>query len=114
MRIESFSFGSINIAGENFARDVLLLPPRVLSPWWRKAGHRLVLMDIYEVIKYRPDSLVVGTGFSGMMKVPDSTIKDLESAGIVVEIFPTGKACDRFNELVEKRKRVAGAFHLTC
>jgi hypothetical protein len=114
MRIDSFSFGSINIEGENYVKDVLLLPPRIISPWWREAGHRLGLRDLSEVLKYRPDSLVVGTGVSGMMNVPDSAIKELESAGIRVETFTTDKACERFNKLMERGKKVAGAMHLTC
>ena len=114
MKIEKFSFGSITMDGENYASDVMILPPRVIASWRREAGHRLGMSDLSEVLKYCPDSLLVGTGVSSMMKVPDSVIRDVESAGIRVEILSTDKACDRFNELMEKGEKVAGAFHLTC
>jgi hypothetical protein len=114
MRIESFSFGSITIDGENYGNDVILLPPRVISSWWRKESHQLGVTDLAEVLSYHPDTLVVGGGVSSMMRVPESTIMELDSAGIRVEVFPTDQACDRFNRLLEEGKKVAGAFHLTC
>jgi hypothetical protein len=114
MRIESFSFGTITIEGQKYSRDVLLLPPRVIAGWWRKEGHRLDTADLAEAIAYHPDTLVVGTGASGMMRVPESTVRDIESTGAKVEVFPTDKACERFNGLMEIGEKVAAAFHLTC
>jgi hypothetical protein len=114
MRIESFSFGSITIDGEIYGNDVVLLPPRVISSWWRKEGHRLSLTDLAEVLEYQPDAIIVGSGVSNMMKVSESTIRDVESAGIRVEVLPTAQACKRFNRLIEKGEKVAGAMHLTC
>lgn len=114
MRIESFSFGSITIDGENYGNDVVLLPPRVISSWWRKEGHKLSLDDLAEALDYQPDALVVGTGVSNMMKVPESAIRDMESIGIRVEVLSSAEACQRFNQLVESGEKVAGAFHLTC
>jgi len=49
-----------------------------------------------------------------MMQVPLSTIMDMGSAGIRVEILPTPEAVERFNDLMAAGERVAGAMHLTC
>lgn len=114
MRIDKFSFGSITIDSVQYGSDLLLLPPRVISSWWRREGHRLAVDDLAEVIAYRPDVLVVGCGVSNMMKVPESTIRDMESTAIRVELYVTPEAIERFRELEEKGEKVAAALHLTC
>jgi hypothetical protein len=72
------------------------------------------MSDLEDVAVYGPDVLVVGSGVSGMMKIPESTIRELESLDIRVEIYATGEAVERFNDLVEEGEKVAAAVHLTC
>jgi hypothetical protein len=114
MRIEGFRFGTIRVDGKDYGSDVVLLPPDVKENWWRNEGHRLFTADLAEVLAYRPVILVVGKGSSGHMCVPEETVKDMESAGIQVEVLTTDRACERFNELMKKGERVAAALHLTC
>jgi hypothetical protein len=114
MKIEKFSFGSITIDGQKYGTDVLLLPPGAVSKWWRNEGHTLRITDLDEVLAYGPDVLVVGTGVSSMMRVPPGTVRELNSAGIRVEISATQEACACFNRLLKRGERAAGAFHLTC
>ncbi len=47
------------------------------------------------------------------MKILDETKSYLESKGIKLIIAETKKACKIYNELKGKKK-VIGAFHLTC
>jgi hypothetical protein len=49
----------------------------------------------------------------GVMKVPESTVAFLQSQGITVIIEKTGKAVETFNTMTG-RKKIIGAFHLTC
>jgi hypothetical protein len=114
MNIDDFSFGSITVDGEKYGNDLVLVPPRVVYSWWRRQGHRLAVDDLAEVVVYRPDVLIVGSGVSNMMQVPPSTIRDMESVGIRVEILPTPEAVERFNVLTAAGEKVAGAIHLTC
>ncbi len=114
MRIDYFHFGSMTIDGEKYGNDLILLPPTVISSWWRKDSHRLAVDDLAEVVAYRPDALIVGSGVSNMMQVPPSTIRDMESAGIRVEILPTPEAVERFNVLMEQGEKVVAVMHLTC
>jgi hypothetical protein len=114
LKIEEFKFGSIKIDGQIYGSDIVLLPPRVMSSWWRKEGHRLLTDDLAEILAYRPSTLIIGTGTSGQMWVPEETVGDMESAGITMEIMTTDKACDRFNELFAEGEKVAAVMHLTC
>jgi len=113
MKIERYSFGSITIDGRTYTSDVIIYPERVDASWWRKEGHSLNIVDLADVLKKKPEVLLIGTGSSGLMKVPKETLSHLESQGIEVHVALTAKAVEIFNKL-QSAKRVIAAFHLTC
>ena len=61
-RIEGYRFGRVLVDGEEQTKDVIVLPERVLTNWWRAEGHGLVLADLEEVLEELPAHLIVGTG----------------------------------------------------
>jgi hypothetical protein len=117
--IESYDFGAMRIDGKEYHSDVIIYPEgsqggcRVDGSWWRKEGHRLDRADLHDVVKARPEVLVVGTGYYGCMKVPTETREFLKDAGIELCAEPTRQACEKYNQLKDARK-VAAALHLTC
>lgn len=113
MKIEHYSFGRITIDGKIYTSDVIVYPGRVNSSWWRKEGHNLHVEDLKDVIDAKPETVIIGTGNLGVMKVPKETISHLESKGIKVHVERTGKAVELFNKL-QKDKIVIAALHLTC
>jgi len=113
MIIDSYDFGKIKINGKRYNTDLLVFPDKIKTDWWRKEGHSLQIADLKEVLEAKPEVLVVGTGYSGMMNVPPETRNYLESEGIDLIIQKTTEACQTFNQLIESRKVVA-ALHLTC
>jgi hypothetical protein len=112
-RIEDYRFGKIVVDGEEYGKDLILLPDRVVSGWWREDGHRLAVADLDAVFEAGPDVLVVGRGAYGRMRVPDEVEDALQSAGIALVARPTKQACETYNELRETRA-AAAALHLTC
>lgn len=113
--IDTYEAGRwIRIGGRTYHNDVKIVGDEVRANWWRKAGHRLDQADLSDILEIRPDILVVGTGYAGMMQVPDATRKALESQGIRLQVEKTGSAVRVFNRLYEEGRKVAGAFHLTC
>jgi hypothetical protein len=113
MKIEHYSFGRITIDGKTYTSDVIIYPGRVDSSWWRKEGHYLQVVDLVDVINAKPEVLIIGTGYSGVMVVPKETISHLESKGIEVHVARSEKAVEMFNKL-QKEKLVIAALHLTC
>jgi hypothetical protein len=111
-RIEDYRFGHLVVDGEVQTRDVIVLPDRVLSNWWRADGHRLVLADLDEVIEELPERLVVGTGAYGQMRPDPEALNELRQRGVEVETLPTDEAVRRLGEL--DPRRTAAALHLTC
>jgi hypothetical protein len=111
-RIERYHFGQLVVDGEEQTRDVIVLPERVLTNWWRADGHRLVLADLEDVIEELPERLVVGTGAYGQMRPDPETLDQLRQRGVEVEVLPTDEAVRRYGEL--DASRTAAALHLTC
>jgi hypothetical protein len=114
-RIESYSPGHVVVDGVELNRDVIVLPSRVLSNWWRRDGHSLVIEDLQEVLDELPERLIVGCGHSSRLEPDPSVIEALARRGVKVEALPTADAVDRFEELEARDPDVvAAALHLTC
>lgn len=111
--IEGYRFGMMVVDGKKYTADLILLPDRVISSWWRKEGHSLCLDDLQDVLQEDIEVLVLGTGFFGLMKVLPEVHRTLESRGIFVSVAKTSEAIRTFNE-ISSQKKTAGAFHLTC
>jgi hypothetical protein len=111
--ILDYEFGRMVVDGEEHRKDLILLPDRVMPSWWRKRGHWLDAADLDEVLGWRPDVLVVGSGAHGAMEIPDATRRAVADAGVELLVERTPEAVRRYNELRTQR-RTAGAFHLTC
>jgi hypothetical protein len=106
----------IVIKGKRYTSDVVIFPDKVLVDWWRREGHSLHVGDLEDVLNAepQPEVLVVGTGYSGLMKLSHEVEEVLSSRGIKVIDQPTRQACRTFNELLKSGRRVVAAFHLTC
>jgi hypothetical protein len=112
--IESYDFGSIRIKGKTYSSDLIIFPDHIKLNWWRKEGHSIHLDDLKEVINMKPKVLVIGTGYPGLVKVPEEVKKHLAENGIKVIVQPTKEACKTFNGLLKTGEKVAAALHLTC
>jgi hypothetical protein len=113
MKIEHYSFGSITIDEKTYTSDVIIYPDKIDSSWWRKEGHSLHVVDLKDVINVKPEVLIIGTGYSGAMVVPEETILYLKAQDIEVHVARTEKAVELFNKFRKDKKTVA-ALHLTC
>ena len=111
-RVEGYRFGRVLVDGKEQTKDVIVLPERVLSNWWRKDGHGLVLADLDEVLEELPPHLIVGTGAYGQLRPDPRSLDELRDRGVEVEALPTADAVRRYSEL--DSSRTAAALHLTC
>lgn len=114
MKITNYTFGHIEVDGQDYSTDVIITPKGVQAGWWRKEGHNLAIDDLDTVIDAKPEVLIIGSGYYGRMRVPASTRSFLNNKGIKLEVLQTPKAVEVFNELQQQYARVAAALHLTC
>ena len=112
MRLSDYSFGRLVVDGEEQTSDVIVLPDRVVTNWWRQDGHSLAMEDLAEVEDELPEKLILGTGAHGRLRPPRAVLEELERRGIDVEVLHTDDAVRRYGELDERR--TAAALHLTC
>lgn len=113
MRIDDYVFGKITVNGKTYSTDVLVFPEKIKTGWQRKNGHNLHIGDLAEALAVKPEVLVVGTGYSGILDVSPETKVCIESEGIELVVQKTAEACKTFNRLVES-KIVVAAIHITC
>jgi hypothetical protein len=111
-RLENYSFGRLVVDGQEHTRDLIVLPERVVSDWWRREGHSLAIEDLDEVLDELPARLVLGVGAHGRLHPDPAVIAELERRGVEVECLSTDAAVRRYGELDERRTAVA--LHLTC
>jgi hypothetical protein len=113
VKIDSYSFGRIVINTKTYTSDVIIYPGRVDASWWRKEGHLLQFADVAEALQAKPDVLVIGTGYAGVMRVPRETVDRIAAQGIEVKVERTSKAVELYNDL-QGAKTVIAALHITC
>lgn len=101
------------IDGRIFTSDLIIYPDKINHSWWRKEGHLLQIDDLSEVLKENPEIIIIGTGYSGVMKVDKDLITYLKSKGIEIIVEKTSEAVKIFNEVSPFKKTIA-CLHLTC
>ncbi len=115
MEVRDYSFGRIVIGDKTYTTDVIVCRDRIINGnWWRKEGHRVQLEDIEEILDYKPEVVVFGTGANGRVRVDSEVIEKLKSIGAEVFAERTDRAIEIYNEMLKKGKRVVLAAHLTC
>jgi hypothetical protein len=114
MHIDSYKFGKIVVNGKKYSSDCIIFGNSVKKNWRRKKGHLISDADLAAIIKNKPTVLIVGSGKSGKMKIPNETLHYLLEEEIQFEIADTNKAVERFNELSKTGVKIAAALHLTC
>ena len=110
-RVNSYNFGEIVIDGQTYHHDVIIFKEKILD-WWRAESHNVSINDADKITQLKPQTIIFGTGESGVMRVPRETLDFLKQQGIEVILLRTGEAYQKYNEMSEGE--VAAALHLTC
>ena len=129
--IEEYRFGSITIDGKTYNHDVEVrwAPHQKFGggqvgevlKWWRKESHIIDVEDVKRAMAQKPDTIVIGTGHSGIAEVNEAAKKEIQAKGIKLIVDLTEQAVKTFNIINEesareegKQEKVIGLFHLTC
>jgi len=119
--IEEYHLGSITIDGKIYNHDVEVRWTSEVLSWWRKESHLIDVEDLKRAVEQSPDTIIIGTGESGVAEVTEGAKKEIESKGIELIIDLTEQAVKTFNIINEeskeeegKQNKVIGLFHLTC
>lgn len=127
MPIEEYRFGKIVIDGRSYTHDVEVrwneIPSDQLEvlEWQRKESHLIDVEDVKGAVEKSPETIIIGTGESGVAGVTEEAQDFIESKGIQLIVDRTGEAVRTFNVINQEseeeegaRAKVIGLFHLTC
>jgi hypothetical protein len=112
--IDSYSFGSMTIQGQQYRSDLKIINGEVVPNWWSQVGHTVDVEDVTDILNAAPDYLVIGSGKMGLVKVRAGLKRELADRGIEVVVERSRKAVETFNRLYGGGKNAAGGFDLTC
>ena len=117
-RIEAAGFGWMRVGGKTYDRDVIIrLDGRVekrkkgLSKAVYGTSHVVSMNEAGHIYQEGAERLIVGAGWSGVLKLPAEVKEYFEEKNCPVELGPTPEAIKNWNEAHGK---VIGLFHLTC
>lgn len=111
--IDSYTFGTFTIDGEKFDSNIKIIQDKASKCRYFE-DHILELNDFVDLVDQKPEYIIIGIGASGVVKVPDEIIEYIEKAGIKLIIEKTGDACNTYNDLIKKNKKVCALMHNTC
>jgi len=118
--ITEYKFGSITIERQTYRHDVEVWWTGEVLAWPRPESHKISAKDIQRAIEQNPETIVIGTGQSGIAQVTPEAQKEVELKGIKLIIDATEEAIKTFNYLLsqaeenEEELKIIGLFHLTC
>jgi len=119
--IEEYHFGSITIGGKIYNQDVEVRWTDEVLEWWREESHVIDVESVKRAVGQNPETVIIGTGESGVAKVTEGAQNFIKEKGIELIIDKTGEATKTFNIIKKESKeeegeqrKVIGLFHLTC
>ena len=111
--IEHYSFGKFIVDKKTFESNITVINDKA-KKHRHLPEHQLVLDDFKELVEADPDYIIIGTGASGVVEVPEKIIDFIESKGIKLIIEKTADACGKYNKMIRQGKNIAAFLHNTC
>lgn len=119
--IEEYKFGSITIDGKVYNGDIEARWNGEVFSWWRDNSHFVDIDDIKRAAEQNPDTIIIGTGESNLVKISEETKNFIIEKGIKLIIDKTEEAVKTFNVICNeseeeegRQNKAIGLFHLTC
>lgn len=117
-KIDKTKFGSITIEGEKYDHDILIRLSGNIEKRKKKlsrevfgTSHIISLAEAEYVYEPGAESLIIGTGQSGMVKLSDEASAFFQDRQCKVKLSPTPDAIECWNEA---KGSTIGLFHITC
>jgi len=117
-KIDKTKFGSITINGEKYDYDLLIrLNGKVekrkkkLSKEIYGTSHIISLAEAEYVYEEGAETILIGSGQSGLVKLSDEAAAFFQQKNCIVELLPTPEAIDLWNKA---KSSTIGLFHITC
>jgi len=111
VKINSFRFGSLTINNKTYENDMAIHWDGELIPI--ESSHTISKGDIIDFLLKGPETIVIGTGIAGNVKIDKDAENFLRLKNVELIIKKTPDAIEEFNKL-SKNKKVIAVLHITC
>ena len=111
VKINSFRFGSLTINNKTYENDMTVHWDGELVP--RESDHNFSKGDLIDLLIKGPDTIVIGTGTAGCVKIEKAAENFAKSKNVELIVKKTPEAVEEFNKL-SKEKKVIAVIHVTC
>jgi hypothetical protein len=117
--INSTEFGSITIDSKKYGQVVIVGDKVVEREYDRLkklfgTSHKIGDWELEELLKDKPEIIVIGTGQSGALVVDKEIIDAIKREGIELIIEETPQATMIYNDRVTEGKKINALIHTTC
>lgn len=118
-KIDKLSWAKIKVDGKDY-HQVLLVGDKVIPRDVNKLNklfgttHGIGNWEKEELLSNKPEIIIIGNGWSGVLKVEEEFKEKCKKAGIDLRILLTQSAVAEYNRLIEKKKKVNALIHTTC
>lgn len=116
-RITHFSWGKMEVEGEQVFKDAKLYPGGAREWDWTETGTQhtpgIQSSDVEELLQHGAKVVILSQGMLLRLQVCEETLKMLKEKNIRTYTVQTKKAVELYNDL-SKKELVGGLFHTTC
>jgi uncharacterized protein len=109
--ITAYSESYIEINKQRYAQNLIVMPEAVIFDWNAENVNALSNDHFQEIIKLKPEVVLLGTGRTHLFLHPKN-YQILTENGIVLECMTTAAACRTYNILMSEGRLVAAALML--
>ncbi|HUV72143.1 MAG TPA: MTH938/NDUFAF3 family protein [Clostridia bacterium] len=119
INIDQVDWGELKVSGKEYSQ-VLVVGNQVIERQEEKlrrlfgTTHKMGGWEMEELLSSKPEIIIIGNGFDGVLEVSKKLRAESEKLGIELKVLKTPAAVGEFNQLVGKGKRVNALIHTTC
>ncbi|WP_036303663.1 Mth938-like domain-containing protein [Methylotenera sp. L2L1] len=109
--ITAYSESYIEINKQRYSQNLIVMPETIILDWNAENVHTLNNDHFQQIIKLKPEVVLLGTGKTHLFLHPKNH-QILTESGIAIECMTTAAACRTYNILMSEGRLVAAALIL--
>jgi len=114
IQINSTKFGEVTVGGEIYNFDIYIYWDGEMREARTAVRHLFSTEELNFLLRKSPEIVIIGTGQYGSLEIADDVNEFAKEKDIRLIALETPKAIQKFNDLVNTKKRVAAYIHVTC
>ena len=111
VKIDAVAYGEMVIEGRTYYSDLVVWCEG--KPALLEKTHLIDLSLLEKIMKKKPETVVIGIGLEGTVKIDPKVRERLKKEKIGLFIDKTENAVEIFNAFVSQGKKVVGIMHVT-